>query len=115
MNSHISKDANKDAPPEKRRKFSGKNKALLTTGQGQKCIMCPENHALFKCPKFLVLSISDRIQKVRKASLCYNCLKRSVRLVLGKCPDCDGKHNRLLHLPKKSTNNDASTSKTTGT
>lgn len=67
------------------------------------CSFCKDKHQLFSCEKFRTLEVVDRIQHVKDANLCMNCLKVShfVRNCknTSSCKTCGRKHNTLLHKP----------------
>jgi len=80
-----------------------KSKSLLI--QRHRCAVCNENHRVQQCPKFLELTIQDRIDCLKKAKLCLNCLKIGHYLKDCKsstCRQCSGKHNTLIHFDKSS-------------
>ncbi|XP_064650046.1 uncharacterized protein LOC135501725 [Lineus longissimus] len=66
------------------------------------CGLCHEDHALYKCSKFIAKDITARHELVKTLKLCYNCLKpHQVKM----CPStsrcrqdaCGRKHHSLLH------------------
>ena len=67
-----------------------------------KCNICNnKDHFADKCPK-LNTSYENRIQVVRRAKLCFNCLGRHhIRECFNKrrCSVCKEKHNTVLHKP----------------
>ncbi|XP_018400312.1 PREDICTED: uncharacterized protein LOC108771274 [Cyphomyrmex costatus] len=82
------------------------------------CIACKnKQHPLYKCDKFKQLDASKRIEIVRNARLCYNCLRshRGKPCNYANCTICQKRHNTLLHLdkyPSVTTKIDAADSKT---
>lgn len=64
-----------------------------------KCYLCNENHPIYRCPKFLASSISDRLQHVNKLDICKNCLSRHSdnKCKFKGCKKCGKFHNNLLH------------------
>ncbi|XP_024887040.1 uncharacterized protein LOC112464328 [Temnothorax curvispinosus] len=42
----------------------------------QSCLSCSENHAVYKCPQFLQMSVSSRIEESRSKKACLNCLEK---------------------------------------
>lgn len=66
------------------------------------CPQCKGNHYLYHCDTFGKLPIEKRLQTVRKAHLCSNCLRSSSHQAKAcnssSCRKCDKKHNTLLHL-----------------
>ncbi|XP_071055150.1 uncharacterized protein [Onthophagus taurus] len=71
-----------------------------------KCFLCQENHAIYKCPVFQSKSASDRLNISREHNLCRNCLssKHFTHKCTSnrRCLQCKSNHHTLLHL-KKST------------
>jgi hypothetical protein len=79
--------------------------ALTLDEKTSACVMCRENHSLFKCTNFLSLSIHDRINFAKSHKLCNNCLKsnHSTRdCKASNCRVCQKRHNTLLHLHSNS-------------
>lgn len=90
---------------------SGK-RALFVASETEVCPCCSGMHRLFYCDKFKDLSVTDRLTLVRRAGRCFNCLSSrhtsNMCKSLYSCRECKGKHNTLLHLEKKrSQNNDS--------
>ncbi|XP_071052910.1 uncharacterized protein [Onthophagus taurus] len=50
-----------------------RNSCLSTTNSN--CYLCKENHFLYRCDKYLKLSIKARLETIKKLNLCINCLK----------------------------------------
>ncbi|XP_075217844.1 uncharacterized protein LOC142322650 [Lycorma delicatula] len=80
------------------------------------CECCNQPHTLYKCSKFINLSVSDKSKFVKDKKLCYNCLKlgRLVRNCSSRgCRICKGKHHTSLHISsqnnsfKSNSNNDS--------
>ncbi|XP_048514357.1 uncharacterized protein LOC125501757 [Athalia rosae] len=74
------------------------------------------SHFIYFCPKFLGLTIEERINEARRLKLCLNCL-RSDHFVQtckgGSCRECSGRHNTLCHLPRdKADSSEAANSNT---
>ncbi|XP_050359649.1 uncharacterized protein LOC126779579 isoform X1 [Nymphalis io] len=66
-----------------------------------KCPLCSQAHALYKCDSFRSLSIESRIQKANDYNVCLNCLRlghSAKQCKLSHCKYCKIKHNTLLHL-----------------
>ncbi|XP_055605306.1 uncharacterized protein LOC129753513 [Uranotaenia lowii] len=65
------------------------------------CPFCAESiHSVFKCQKFTQMKVSDRVDLVKKKSLCLNCLSPGhiARFcVKGSCQICGRGHHTLLH------------------
>lgn len=72
------------------------------------CYICNKNHhKIFNCLSLLKLSIQDRINRVKEANACLNCLNVGHNLkdcvVSSSCKLCNHKHNTLLHLENSGT------------
>ena len=65
------------------------------------CFLCKgQNHALFRCPQFLKMSVKRRFEIVKNAKLCRNCMRSHPGACkLSNCTICNKKHNTLLHFP----------------
>ncbi|XP_030750174.1 uncharacterized protein LOC115877962 [Sitophilus oryzae] len=69
---------------------------------GISCFYCKQNHTIFRCEKFLNLTIDKRSIEIRKLNLCSNCFRRSHELKDCRhsgCKKCGKYHNTLLHNP----------------
>ncbi|KAI5747455.1 hypothetical protein M8J77_014784 [Diaphorina citri] len=66
------------------------------------CILCEEEHPLFRCSKFLKFSPQDRYVFVKQHALCVNCLGGNHRVLdcpsKHVCTKCRLKHHSLLHF-----------------
>lgn len=63
------------------------------------CVMCSENHHLYKCSAFLKLKLAERKKIVNEKKLCRNCLNAShfeKDCKKDACFRCKVKHNSLL-------------------
>ncbi|XP_037826677.1 uncharacterized protein LOC119614634 [Lucilia sericata] len=74
-----------------------------------KCQLCPkEEHTIRKCPKFLKMSYQQRLNEIKKESMCLNCFSKthSVRNCTSKhtCFKCKKRHNTLLHKEDDNSN-----------
>ncbi|XP_062600914.1 uncharacterized protein LOC134262527 [Saccostrea cucullata] len=72
------------------------------------CDYCEkEGHPLFKCEKFINLSIEDKRVVVRKKNLCFGCLRKGHRNKDCKkkhtCGICKGKHPTCMHEDESPT------------
>ncbi|XP_055681857.1 uncharacterized protein LOC129789234 [Lutzomyia longipalpis] len=77
-----------------------KNSTALTVSATSTCRCCNEaGHPLYRCPKFLSLSVDDRFETVKTLKLCRNCLASHMTntCTFHKCRKCQGRHNVLLH------------------
>ncbi|KAJ8977410.1 hypothetical protein NQ317_003191, partial [Molorchus minor] len=83
------------------RNFGPKSFVVNTENSPNKCILCNNSHALYKCPSFIEKSPSDRYTFVRGNNTCLNCLS-SDHFVINcrcnqRCRTCGYKHHTLLH------------------
>ena len=79
-------------------KFNNKRHTFVVTKF--ECFYCKGDHAIYSCPKFIKLSISQRISEIQKLNLCANCLQRGHKTSdckRGQCKHCSQRHNSLLH------------------
>lgn len=66
-----------------------------------KCILCDDDHAIWKCQKFLKKEPSDRIDFIKQKRVCINCFgNHKFNECKSKitCRICKKKHNSLVHL-----------------
>lgn len=73
------------------------------------CRVCKTGmHGLRKCSKFISLKPFERKNLVKSLGYCINCLSFSHKLAdcesEGRCAECGGAHNSLLHFGKKASN-----------
>ncbi|KAG5864818.1 hypothetical protein JTB14_009396 [Gonioctena quinquepunctata] len=65
------------------------------------CYFCKRDHTIYKCIKFLKLSVPNRIQEIKRLKFCLNCLRphdSSITKCLAiECKKCNRAHNTLLH------------------
>lgn len=74
-----------------------------TENKSGKCYLYSGPHFIYFCPKFLGLSIDERISEARRLRLCLNCLRNDhfvKTCKMGSCRECSGRHNTLCHLPR---------------
>lgn len=73
----------------------------LTT---HRCVLCNNNHALYKCPDFNSKSPNERFQYVKFKHLCINCLSNVHRTIncnsTSSCRTCRKRHHTLLHFDR---------------
>ena len=67
------------------------------------CVLCsPEKHPLYLCPKWLKLTVQQRLDIVKQKKLCCNCLAPGhtpdVCRSRYKCKECQQPHNSTLHV-----------------
>ncbi|XP_018407682.1 PREDICTED: uncharacterized protein LOC108783580 [Cyphomyrmex costatus] len=76
--------------------------ALVST-KAAACQKCKENHQIYSCKQFLELLPEERLNFIKEAKLCWNCLKVSSHIAkdckAGSCKTCGKRHNSLLHIP----------------
>ncbi|CAK9830531.1 hypothetical protein ANTRET_LOCUS7686 [Anthophora retusa] len=86
-----------------RSKPQARNHSYVSTNEKkQVCVICKGEHPIYACTKFLQLSVRDRLDTVKRAKLCINCLRPNhivINCRLGNCRKCDKKHHTLLHFP----------------
>ncbi|CAB0028280.1 unnamed protein product [Trichogramma brassicae] len=80
----------------------GANAASTSMNKTQrKCPKCNSDHALYACPQFEALTVSERYNCVTKLGLCRNCFARSHRVAecasKFSCKQCHQKHHTKLH------------------
>lgn len=87
-------------------KVANHHKVFVTKTRISNCSICKgEQHRTYQCKTFQDMSIDKRIEAVRNAKLCINCLLpgHSVGTCnLGGCNICNLKHNTRLHKPANS-------------
>lgn len=107
------RDDDKALPPAKKIRTS--NRAFMVNATNN-CPACKtKQHPLFKCGQFKQLTIPKRIEVVRNAMLCYNCLRshRGKACTYTTCTICQKRHNTLIHLDKYATVTTPTTTETT--
>lgn len=81
---------------------------VATNNKVQNCSICHEAHFAFSCPRFLQMSVSERLAAARKGRLCLNCLKgghSATNCTWSNCRKCNRNHNTLLHINFTKQNN----------
>lgn len=102
------------------------SKSSLTTTQSYltlaqtTCFLCKGQHTIYKCEKFLKLTIPMRIKELKTHSCCFNCLKGDHITKDCKsrgCRVCGKRHNTLIHAEDhkndKSSQDDSESQTTT--
>lgn len=113
----LESERGKSEPPAKRKRISPSHRALaLNTSRN--CKACnAKQHPLYMCDKFKQLPVHKRIDIVRGAKLCYNCMRSHLGSLckFSTCTICKKRHNTLLHVDKSASTNPsvASRSETT--
>ncbi|XP_055714844.1 uncharacterized protein LOC129808961 [Phlebotomus papatasi] len=85
---------------DKSTKNTGKKSSLAVT-EVKKCAVCSqEAHKLFQCTKFVNSTPAQKLEILRKANICTNCIRgtHSVETCTSSsCRRCNLRHNTLLH------------------
>ncbi|CAH8547681.1 unnamed protein product [Schistosoma haematobium] len=84
------------------------------SGQGNsstaktKCSMCFCDHAIYKCPQFLALTVQDRWSHAKSKGICFICLRQGHKVNeckmtrLCNVDSCERRHHALLHTDSTS-------------
>ncbi|XP_057329864.1 uncharacterized protein LOC130670473 [Microplitis mediator] len=87
-----------------------KQKQVFTMMIFKNCPICKQDgHATYRCDKLLNLSVPQRINAVKNANLCFNCLRNNHKTNdcnKANCFKCGKVHHTLLHLHKPETKED---------
>jgi len=89
-------------PNKQRTKAHEKPTTLANVTAAGKCYLCHGDHLLYRCEKFLELTVEGRIKEVRRLKLCLNCLRDDhfvKTCKMGTCRKCSRRHNTLCHQP----------------
>jgi len=74
----------------------------------QSCIHCKNKHFIFQCESFRKLPVEKRVEIIRNAHLCINCLRsrnhQAKNCTASLCRKCGKPHNTLLHFGSPKTN-----------
>ncbi|XP_066583634.1 uncharacterized protein [Prorops nasuta] len=101
-----------DTSIRKRQKIASSQTFVANTTT-RPCIACKTGiHPLFRCDEFKGLPPHERFNLVKRAKLCYNCMRshKGKPCRLSGCTICSQRHNTLLHLKDEPINNDANAS-----
>nr|XP_029713197.1 uncharacterized protein LOC115257565 [Aedes albopictus] len=67
----------------------------------ESCPCCSNPHTIYKCVDFKKLTVPERFDKVKRAGLCFNCLRPGHRTVECSsdqhCKTCSKHHHSFLH------------------
>lgn len=87
--------------PDKKPKYD-KEKLSFLAHTSNNCIFCKDQqHPLYRCQNLKKLTVSRRIDVVKGAKLCYNCLhQHRGSCTLSNCTVCNKRHNTLLNLSR---------------
>lgn len=98
--------------------FVTSNSSTNSLNKPSNCIICSQEHPIYRCATFRELSVEERQKRATNLSLCFNCLgqKHGMRQCLSKstCRECNARHHTLLHQPQASSsmlNKEMTTSK----
>lgn len=97
----------------KKKRIHSTNHTFMTN-TNQKCVACNvKRHQLYLCDKFKQLPVSKRIETVKNAKLCYNCLRshRDSQCKFSNCTIYQKRHNTFLHDDKYESANKSNASK----
>lgn len=97
----MNKEKGKEEPPVKKKCYYTNQTFLLNSPHN--CIVCKiKRHPLYLCDQFKQLTVPKRIETVKNAKLCYNCLRshRDNPCKFSNCTICHKQHNTLLHYNK---------------
>ncbi|XP_076661133.1 uncharacterized protein LOC143365020 [Halictus rubicundus] len=106
------RERERDDRAHKRRRIHPPNRVFVT--QERKCLACKIScHPLFTCTAFKRLTVPKRIELVKTAKVCFNCLRshRDAPCRYSNCTICQRRHNTLLHNPEFASSSRADTSK----
>ncbi|XP_067208501.1 uncharacterized protein [Linepithema humile] len=92
-------EKNKIEPPSKRKRYCSSNQAFVLN-VSRNCVICKvKKHPLYLCEKFKQLPVHKRVETVKNANICYNCLRshRGSPCKFSSCTICQKRHNTLIH------------------
>ncbi|XP_070510413.1 uncharacterized protein [Cardiocondyla obscurior] len=99
-------DRDKGEPLAKKRRQHVPHNTFMSNTM-RNCIACnAKRHPLYACDKFQRLSVSKRFEIVKRARLCYTCLKSHIGIPCKAlpCSVCKKRHNTLLHFEQSTLN-----------
>lgn len=77
---------------------------------GVVCAMCSDNHYIYHCKRFELMTARDRQDFVQNKRLCFNCLSPTHAALKCRqsrsCRKCGKRHHTMLHFERKSTEAD---------
>ncbi|XP_055928536.1 uncharacterized protein LOC129959673 [Argiope bruennichi] len=97
-------------------KFKPASKVFFNEMKNRNCDLClkSENHPLYACPQFKILSVLERVEVVQNKNACFKCL--SLNCSVKKCSYrncfCGKAHNKLIHFSRETKNVSSSNVKT---
>lgn len=86
-------------PASKRAKGESKKQAFMIHTSNN-CPVCKNvQHPLYRCRQFQSFAVPKRIDVVRAANLCINCMRYHTKpCQYGTCKHCNQSHNSMLHM-----------------
>ncbi|CAI6370378.1 unnamed protein product [Macrosiphum euphorbiae] len=85
-----------------------KKVALIAGTEHEVCPKCKGQHRIYSCEGFKKLTVIERLNIIRDARLCFNCLSGGHLANVCKsrysCGRCHRRHNTLLHLEGRPDN-----------
>ena len=82
--------------------------AAANDSSRNRCVLCPERHPLYACPKFRAMSHDDMTSILKQYRLCVNCLSAGHFVSHCKsshrCLKCQRRHHTLLHVERDDGN-----------
>uniref|UniRef100_A0A8D9BGQ3 Peptidase aspartic putative domain-containing protein n=1 Tax=Cacopsylla melanoneura TaxID=428564 RepID=A0A8D9BGQ3_9HEMI len=82
--------------------------AFMSNEKPVSCPVChkPDRHPIYRCEKFIQMSVTNRHDFASQKKLCFSCLSTSHSVKqcpsTGVCFKCGGKHHTLLHFDRPS-------------
>nr|XP_029712179.1 uncharacterized protein LOC115257060 [Aedes albopictus] len=88
------------------KKFKTEVKAftITKTPTSQRCSCCGAYHFVGSCNQYRAKSVEEKIRIIKKASLCYNCLRsghNAEQCRSRNCMKCDRKHHTSIHRERQ--------------
>ncbi|CAI2734059.1 unnamed protein product [Schistosoma spindalis] len=92
-----------------KRGYNVKTSCHLQSGQWNgsttksKCSICSDDHSVYKCPRFLALTVQERWSHAKSKGICFVCLRQGHKANECKLTErcnvdrCGKKHHSLLH------------------
>ncbi|XP_025993758.2 uncharacterized protein LOC113004496 [Solenopsis invicta] len=109
-------ERSKGEPPIKKKRYSSSPNKAFVLNTSRNCIICRNRrHPLHLCEKFKQLPVQKRIDAIKTAKLCYNCLRSHKGNVcnFSNCSICNKRHNSLLHIDNYANTHKSDKSKST--
>lgn len=76
--------------------------------QSQRCGCCGAYHFIGSCSQYRSKSVEEKVRIIKKASLCYNCLRpghNAEQCRSRNCVKCDRKHHTSIHRERQAPTN----------